>query len=197
MGLEELLNSLRKNEQTQIEDIWQQARNEADSIRRQTAEAISRISEEHAEQLAAACQKSVRTIFAESQIKAREKRLLAYLDLDKALRAAAEKQLPLIQENNREDLFELLVGELPHAQWEKIAVSPTDLELATKFFDKNIIYADTNISGGLLAFCGDGKIVIDNTLEKRLERKWSQILPELIRRIEKIYEESGSAEKTG
>lgn len=197
MALEELLNSLRKNEQTQIEDIWQQARNEADSIRRQIAEAISSISEEHAEQLAAACQRSVRNIFAESQIKAREKRLLAYLDLDRVLRAAAVKQIARLQENNREDLFEQLVGELPHAQWEKIVVSPTDLELATRFFDKNIIHTDANISGGLIAFCSEGKIVVDNTFVKRLERIWPQILPEIIRRIERIYGESGSAEKTG
>ena len=75
MGLQELLNTLKKNEQKQIDDIWQQAKAEAESIRKQTDEAIAKITEEHTGQLASACRKSVQGIVAEADIKARKKKL--------------------------------------------------------------------------------------------------------------------------
>jgi vacuolar-type H+-ATPase subunit E/Vma4 len=195
LGLEELINTLRKNEQKQIDDIWQQARAEADSIREQVAEAIAKITEEHADQLASACQKSVRGIVAEADIKARKKKLFAYHGLDEVLHATALKQLPKLRELNYENVFAQLVKELPDNQWERIIVNPSDVNLATEFFNKDIVQPDAAITGGLIADNAGGKIIVDNTFEKRLERKWSQMLPELIKRIEEKYGESEPAEK--
>ena len=195
MGLEELINTLRKNEQKQIDDIWQQARAEADSIREQVAEAIAKITEEHADQLASACQKSVRGIVAEADIKARKKKLFAYHGLDEVLHATALKQLPKLRELNYENVFAQLVKELPHNQWERIIVNPSDVNLAAEFFNKDIVQPDAAITCGLIALNAGGRIIVDNTFEKRLERKWSQMLPELIKRIEEKYGESEPAEK--
>jgi vacuolar-type H+-ATPase subunit E/Vma4 len=197
LGLEELISTLKKNEQKQIDDIWQQARAEADSIRKQVAEAIAKITEEHADQLASACRKSVRVIVAEAEIKARKKKLLAYQGLDEVLHATAISQLPKLREHDYENVFVQLAKELPGSQWDKIIVNPSDMDLAAKFFDKNIVQPDTAISGGLIALNAGGKIVVDNTFEKRLERQWSHILPELIKRIEEKYGESESTEKAG
>ena len=197
MGLEELLNTLKKNEQKQIDDIWQQARAEADSIRKQTAEAIVKITEEHADQLASACRKSVRVIVAEAEIKARKKKLFAYQGLEEVLYATAVKQLPKLRELIDEKVFAQLVKELPDSQWERIIVNLTDVDLAAEFFKKSIIQPDASVNGGLIAVTAGGKIVVDNTFEKRLERKWSQILPELIKKIEKKYGESEPAENPG
>ena len=196
MGLEELINTLRKNEQKQIDDIWQQARAEADSIREQVAGEIARITEEHADQLASACQKSVRGIVAEADLKARKKKLFAYKRVDEVLHATALKQLPKLRELNYENVFAQLVKELPDSQWERINVNPSDVTLAAEFFNKDIVQPDATITGGLISVNAGGKIIVDNTLEKRLERKWSQILPELIKRIEDKYGESEPAEKT-
>ena len=189
MGLEELINTLKKNGHKQIEDIWQQARAEADSMRKQTADTIARITEEHANQLASACQKSVRNIITEAEIEAREKKLFACQKLDEVLHATALKQLPKLRELNYENVFAQLVKELPDGQWEKIKVNPSDVDLATKYFSNNIVQPDAAITGGLISVCGDGRIIVDNTFEKRLERQWSQILPELIKNIEKKYGE--------
>ena len=190
MGLEELINTLRKNKQKQIDDIWQQARAEADSIRQQLAETITKITEEHADQLASACQKSVRGIVAEADIKARKKKLFAYHGLDEVLHATALKQLPKLRELNYENVFAQLVKELPDNQWERIIVNPSDVNLAAEFFNKDIVQPDAAITGGLIALNAGGKIIVNNTFEKRLERKWSQIIPELIKRIEEKYGES-------
>jgi vacuolar-type H+-ATPase subunit E/Vma4 len=196
VGLEELLNTLKNNGQKQTDDIWQAAKKEAEILRAQVAEAISDITKVHADQLASACHKSMRSIFLETEIKTRRKKLFAYQALDLALRNAAVMQLPQLRKQNYKEVFANLVAELPERQWEKIVVNPADLELAVSFFAGDIIHPDSTISGGLLAITANGKIIVDNTFEKRLERKWIHILPPIIAELEKRYEKSGSAENT-
>lgn len=196
MGLDELINTLKKNEQQQIDDIWQAAKNEAENLRTQIAEAIAAITKNHADQLASACQKSMRAIFSETEVKTREKKLFAYQALDQALRNAALKQLTALRKQNYEKIFATLVRELPERQWEKIIVNPADLELAANFFSVNSIQQDPAVSGGLVALTANNRIIVDNTFEKRLERKWLHILPQLIAEIEKRYETSWIAENT-
>lgn len=197
MGLNELINSLKKNEQKQIDDIWQAAESEAEILRKQIADAIADITKIHADKLAAACQKSMRAIFSETEVKTRQKKLFAYQNLDQALRNAALKQLPSLRQQNYEKIFAMLVAELPERQWEKIVVNPDDLKMAENFFTANSLQPNSAISGGLLAETANGKIIVDNTFEKRLERKWPQILPQIIAELEKHFEESGTAEKAG
>ena len=196
MGLDELINTLKKNEQQQIDDIWQAVKNEAENLRTQIAEAIAAITKNHADQLASACQKSMRAIFSETEVKTREKKLFAYQALDQALRNAALKQLTALRKQNYEKIFATLVRELPERQWEKIIVNPADLELAANFFSVNSIQQDPAVSGGLVALTANNRIIVDNTFEKRLERKWLHILPQLIAEIEKRYETSWIAENT-
>ena len=196
MGLEELLSTLRKNEQKQIDDIWQAAKSEAEALRKQVAEATADIKRKHDEQLASACQKSMRSIFSETETKARERKLNAYQALDQALQNAAVKQLPVLREQNYELIFKKLVDELPGRKWEKVVVNPADLKLAAKFFAADIIHTDAAISGGLSASTANGKIIVDNTFEKRLEKKWFHIFPTIIAELKKRYEKSGTAENT-
>ena len=90
-----------------------------------------------------------------------------------------------------------MTKELPDSQWEKIIVNPSDVDLAAKIFNKIIVKPDAAINGGLVAVNAGGKVVVDNTFEKRLERKWPHILPEIIKNIEEKYDESEPAEKIG
>ena len=193
MGLEELLSTLRKTEQKQIKDIWHSAESEAESLRKKIAEATAEITQNHSDQLNSACQRSKRSIFSEADIKTREKKLLTYRSLDQALKDAALKQMPGLRQQNYEDVFARLVTELPERQWEKIFVNPADLILAAKFFPEEIINKDPSISGGLIATTAENKIIVNNTFEKRLEKKWFQLLPAIIVQIEKKYGETGSA----
>lgn len=197
MGLNELIDSLKKNGQKQIDDIWQAAESEAEILRKQIAEAIADITKIHADKLASACQKSMRAIFSETEVKTRQKKLFAYQNLDQALRNAALKQLPSLRHQKYEKIFAMLVAELPEREWEKIVVHPDDLQMAAKFFTANSLQPDSAISGGVLAETANGRIVVDNTFEKRLERKWPQILPQIIAELEKHFEKSGTAEKAG
>lgn len=187
MGLEELLNSLRKSEQKQIADIWQAAEAEADSLREVIADEIASITKNHVDQLASACQKSVRTIFAEAETRVREKKLFSYQKLEKSLRGMAVNQLPMLREEKYKEVFAFLVEELPERQWDEIIVNPADLELATEFFDTKIIRSEEAICGGMIAVAAQGNIIVDNTFRKRLERKWFHILPRIIKEIEKRH----------
>lgn len=193
MGLEELLSTLRKNEQRQINDIWQAAKDEAAAIRQQVADAIADITQKHTEQLDSACLKSKRAIFSETDINVRGKKLFAHQALEHALYNAAMKQLPFLRQHNYEGIFALLVEELPQRQWEEIIVSPQDLDLAARFFAAETIRPEPAIIAGLIATAAEGKIIVDNTFEKRLARKWPQILPAIIAEIEKRYAKPESA----
>ena len=193
MGLEELINTLRKNGQKQIDDIWQTAESEAESLRQKIAAATDEIMQNHAEQLSSACQRSRRSIFSEADIMTRGKKLLTYRSLDRALLDAAYKQLPGLRQQNYDDVFASLVAELPETEWEKILVNPKDRTLAAKFFPEEIIDPDPSISGGLIATTADSKIIVDNTFKKRLDKKWFHLLPAIIAKIEKKYGESESA----
>jgi vacuolar-type H+-ATPase subunit E/Vma4 len=197
LGLQELLNSLRVNEQKQIDSIWQEAKNEAEKLRKQVDEATADITKNHTDQLASACQKSMRSIFSETEISVRTKKLFAYQALEQTLRRAATAQLPALKDENYEDVFARLVAEIPERKWERIIVNPADLDLAANFFTANIIHTDPAISGGLIVTSAEGKIIVDNTFERRLERKWHHILPEIIANLEQRYEKSGTAENTG
>ncbi len=193
MGLEELISTLRKNGQKQIDDIWQAAESEAESLRQKIAAATDEIMQNHAEKLNSACQKSRRSIFSEADIMTRGKKLLTYRSLDRALLDAAYKQLFGLRQQNYDDVFASLVAELPETEWGKILVNPKDRTLAAKFFPEEIIDPDPSISGGLIATTADSKIIVDNTFKKRLEKKWFHLLPAIIAKIEKKYGESESA----
>ncbi len=196
MGLQELLDSLKKNEQKQIDDIWQATKNEAGTLRQQVDEAITDITKNHAVQLDSACRKSRRSIFAETEIKAREQKLFTYQKLDQALLNTAVKLLPGLRNQRYETVFACLAAELPARQWEKVVVNPADMGLAARFFAADIVQPDPTISGGITATAAEGKITVANTFEKRLERKWLHILPKIIAVLEKRYEKTGSSEIT-
>jgi len=196
LGLDELIRTLKDNEQKQIDDIWRAARNEADSLRRQVAEAIEAVTEKHSNQLASACQKSSGAIFSEAAGEARGRKLLAYQTFEQAVQQAAGQQLSSLREMNYEAVFTRLVKELPKRQWEAITVNPADTELAARFFSADIIRSAPGISGGLIASAVTGRFVVDNTFEKRLERKWFSLLPTIIENISEQYGGTGSAHKT-
>lgn len=197
MGIEELISTLKKNEQKQIASIWQAAEKEAERLRGQVADAIAALTKEQADTLASACQKSMRAIFSATETQTREKKLLAYQVLDQALRDAAARQLPLLRQHDYENVFARLAAELPQRQWEKIVVNPADLDLAARFFSGGSIEADTAINGGLTAVTANGRIIVDNTFKKRLERKWLHVLPQITAALEKRYASARPAEKTG
>ena len=135
MGLEELIKTLRANQQSQIDEIWQSAKAESASLNEQTSGAISGMTESHTDSLVCSCQKSLRTIMSEAQIKARETKLMALDSLRDSLYEAAVKQLNNLRNDDYGTMFKKLVHELPPQNWETIVVNPEDVSIAKNFFN--------------------------------------------------------------
>jgi V/A-type H+-transporting ATPase subunit E len=95
-----------------------------------------------------------------------------------------------------DELFVALAGELPDFPWETVKVNSRDKEAASSRFPKaKLIVDDANaIRGGLEVSGENGAIRIINTLEKRLERMWPELLPEL---IAAAYREIGEVGEIG
>jgi V/A-type H+-transporting ATPase subunit E len=55
--------------------------------------------------------------------------------------------------------------------------------VARQLFPQAEIVIDEGISGGLVASSADGRITVINTLEKRLERLWPRLVPEILRDV--------------
>ena len=83
----------------------------------------------------------------------------------------------------RKKAFMSLYKELPDVKWEHVEVHPGDMEYASEVFPEASIKPGDNISGGMRVMNGNGKICITNTLEKRLERSWEDMLPLLTRDV--------------
>lgn len=104
----------------------------------------------------------------------------------------AQKELPWLREQCGSRLLETCAKELPRTKWRKLRVHVSQVDLARKLFPEAKIEGDDTISGGLVAESADGKIMVINTLEKRLERSWPRILPEFIRTLRKEKENAVS-----
>jgi len=74
-----------------------------------------------------------------------------------------------------------MAAEIPPLPWKTVRVNPEDVGIARKHFPGAVIITDEGISGGMDVMTGDGKIRVINTLEKRLERAWGDILPHLMK----------------
>ena len=196
LGLEELINTLRANEKSRLDEIWQSVETEAAKLREQTDETIGEFTENHTDSLVCNCQKSIRTIISEAETRAREVKLFAMESLGKSLHMAAVKQLHNLRNEEYDAVFEKLAQELPQQKWQTITVSPDDTARTEKMFAGCTVKTDPAITGGMMAEAQNKQIIIDNTFEKRLERCWSKLFPSLAREIEKEYVESKSLTET-
>ena len=95
----------------------------------------------------------------------------------------ALRLLPRLRERDYPRIFSRLAAELPPIEWETVRVNPADAEIAGYLFPRARIVPDTAICGGMEALAEGGRIQVINTLEKRLERGWPELLPVLIEEV--------------
>ena len=117
---------------------------------------------------------------------------MALDSLRNLLHEAAVKQLHNLRDDDCGVTFEKLAQELPEQNWETVLVNPTDISMAKNFFNNCTIQTDPAISGGMVAESMNGKIVVNNTFEKRLESSWPTFFPAIVRELETEYVESGN-----
>ena len=81
-------------------------------------------------------------------------------------------------------------AELPAAEWSTLTVHPDDHDRAQDCFPELKIDCDPKVGGGLIATTADGEVRVDNTLFCRLARAWPDLLPQLVKELRQMVEDS-------
>lgn len=183
MGYEELINALRREAKEKIGAIRREAEVKAGRARSEADSRLERLRAEYRRRWTSEGSEEVAAILAEAETRARRIRLEALKELSERLYRLALSSLPQLREVGGDELFAALARELPSYPWETVRVNPADVEIADRFFPAATVVPDDSVSGGFEVMGEAGRICIDNTLEKRLERGWQELLSDLVNAI--------------
>ena len=183
MDCEHLIECLRKEAEEKIRIIGEEAKEAAARIGEETALKISRLREEYERTTNAAATKRISEIRADADTKARLLRAAAARRFSVRLYNEFRSSLPLLRNKRYADAFAGMAAELPPLSWKSVRVNPGDISIALEHFPGVAIIPAEEISGGMDVTSGDGKTRVINTFEKRLERIWEELVPDLMREI--------------
>lgn len=183
MGSDELLAALRREGESKTRAIREEAEAASARLRGEAVARLALLREEYARQQGRAIEAELRAAAAQAERAARCLRLAGDQRLAARLFNLALTLLPRLRDGECGALFARLSGELPPCQWETVRVNPADLEPAGLLFASARIVPDCAISGGLEALAKGGDLRVVNTLEKRLERGWAELLPLLFKEL--------------
>ena len=180
MGSEELLAALRGEGEKMAGVIRQEADAEAARLKDEAADRLARLREQFEQEQARAISAENSAILAEAERTARRTQLAGDERLAERLYNLALRLLPLLRDKDYTGIFDRLAAELPPLEWETVLVNPADAEIAGHLFPGADIVSESAICGGMEAVAEGGRIKVINTLKKRLERGWPELLPLLI-----------------
>ncbi len=188
MGYKELTAELQREAEEKIAEMWRHAGERVSRAREETAAEMEGLRKASAGKQTAAEEEATRDILSVAERQVLETRLAGLQELSGRLHEMAVSQLAVLRMHRYEELFAALVWELPEFPWQTVKVNAADMELARRHFPAAEIAAGEGICGGMEVFSEDGRICVVNTLEKRLERGWPDLLPDL---IAAVYREIG------
>jgi vacuolar-type H+-ATPase subunit E/Vma4 len=191
VSVDALLIALRKNQEQQIADIWQEAETEAAVYNRQTEEALREIRADFEKRLNAARLWEQGKMQRLLQHRKRQRRLHSEQRLAARLQACAEQMLSSLRDEGYPEVFAALVKELPGREWDTVRVNPADVALARACLPEVTPVGDAAIVGGLVVSVRDGTVRVDSTFAKRLENIWPVLMQEMVR---DIYEKAQNIE---
>jgi vacuolar-type H+-ATPase subunit E/Vma4 len=181
MSREVLINDLRAKGEQQIDTLWREARAEVERFR---TEALERVTvERNSCDLTGreARQSLQRRRAMAARRRAGEIITRAEQELGDRLYGLARGLLGAAWSGDRATLLAGLAAELPPGSWGRVRVNPVDVVAVGPLFPAAEIVPDAKVLGGLEVSNRDGSVTIDNTLNTRLERSWSRLVPELLR----------------
>jgi V/A-type H+-transporting ATPase subunit E len=180
MASKELIERLNREAEERVEAIRKEAAAEAEKLRSEARRSAKDLAIKCRAEEAEAVRERTAGITAKAEGEARAIRQAAAEGLAGRLRATAFSSLADIRAHDYGSTFRALAAEIPPYDWKVIRVNPADEALASEAFPGVRVVGDSGISGGLEAASEDDRVRVINTLEKRLERAWEEILPSLI-----------------
>jgi vacuolar-type H+-ATPase subunit E/Vma4 len=185
MGCKELIGSLHAAGDEKIKAMHFESEQEEQRIRLDAARRIEALQEDYARKHAAEVAKQAEALMAEANRSVRAIGLRAERTLAERLFSAARASLPTLRNAGYRDVFAGFARELPQFTWKTVRVNPGDVALAREQFPGAEILADPGITGGLEAASEDDRVKVINTFEKRLERMWEEMLPDIMKEVTK------------
>jgi len=181
MGCKELIESLRAAGDERIRVMRAEAEQEAERVRAEADGKIAEVRADHAARRSAAAAASEELCLAEATRTVRQKALVTDRALADRLYGLARRSLPALRNVGYRDMFVSFSQELPCFTWQTIRVNPADGDLAREQFPESKVVLDKAITGGLEAASEGGQVTVVNTFEKRLERLWEEMLPDIMK----------------
>lgn len=184
MGVELLLEDLRRKSEQRVAAIRRQAENAAAALRTEQEKELAA-----ARNLLMQQRGEVERAVAEPIIRAAEIQALRIQDdacreLAERLQVLATEELARVRQAEYPVIFAAMTAELPDGPWDEVRVNPQDLALARPYFPGAEIKGDPALIGGFIAESNGGSFRVISTLERRLELAWPFALPMLLRQIE-------------
>jgi V/A-type H+-transporting ATPase subunit E len=176
MGYQELIAALRQEGEEKLAARRRETDAETARLEEEAAGRSGRLREEFERRRAGVVADRRRDILAAARKRGESALLDAESALAEKLSRIARTSLPLLRGDDPGRLLASLAEELPPAEWELVTVNPADAEAARRLFPAAEIVAAA-AAGGLTAAAAGGRLRVDNTLEKRLERGWPELLP--------------------
>lgn len=183
MGRRELIESLRKAGEEKAALLRREAGEEENKIRLEAEQRLALVRDECGRSHASETAQRIEAVISEAMARSRINMIAAEAALSDRLYLLARASLPRLRSKDHGGLLPALVRELPPYSWKEIQVNPADTDDAAHLFPDAVIIPDDNVSGGIDLAAEDGRIRVINTFEKRLERAWEDILPEIMKEI--------------
>jgi len=181
MNCEELIGSLWQDAEKKIGAILRETEEEEERITKEALLRISRSREDSQLRCSSAARKRKEETVAEAEKRARLINIAEDLRLAERLYRISQASLLKLRDRDYQGSFRIMAEELPPLHWKAVRVNPEDAVIAQEHFSGAGIIVDNSISGGMDVMTDDGKIRVVNTLEKRLERAWGDILPRILK----------------
>jgi V/A-type H+-transporting ATPase subunit E len=183
MGYQELIDALNEECKERVRTIRQEAEAEAAKIRAEVLKRACDMKESYGREHSSAARSRAEAILSEARETARASRLKAEMELSVRLYQVAVRALRHLRDERCGEVLSSLAHELPPGIWEAVKVNPEDREVVRVLFPDAEILGDPGIAGGLEVIGGKGSVRVVNTFEKRLERAWAEMLPEIMKDV--------------
>lgn len=183
MGYRELIDAILREGEEKINEVRRNAEAEVKKIRNEKEAKLADLRTGYARILHSETAAATDPMLLKAEKEAKAIRLCAEAQLSERMKRLAMYLISTLRDERYNDLFSSLLQELPLRIWEVVRVNPQDERLAKEYFPEAIITVDSNIAGGLEVIAGNGRVSVRNTLDKRLDKAWAELLPEMMEEV--------------